>query len=42
LNSFNYAAEARKKLGKTVGFRVMMQTFVEGGKYFETEYAHHY
>jgi predicted dehydrogenase len=39
LNSFNHAAEERKRLGKTIGFRVRMQTFVEGGKYFETEYG---
>lgn len=39
LNSFNHAAEGRKKLGKTTGFRLRMQTLVEGGKYFETEYA---
>lgn len=39
MNSFNHAAEGRKKLGKTIGFRMRMQTFVEGGKYFETEYV---
>jgi len=38
LNSFNYAAEGRKKLGKTIGFRLRMQTLVEGGKYFETDW----
>ena len=37
LNTFAAAAEARKKMGRTLGFRVRMQTLVEGGKYFETE-----
>ena len=37
LNSFDAAAEAREKMGRVLGFRVRMQTMVEGGKYFETE-----
>lgn len=40
LNSFNHAAEGRKRLGKTIGFRLRMQTLVEGGKYLETGYAY--
>ena len=36
---YDYAAEARKKMGKILGFRVRMQVMVEGGKYFETEYV---
>lgn len=36
LNSFKYAAEARKTMGRTLGFRVIMNTMVQGGKFFET------
>ena len=39
LASYDHAAEAIKKMGKVLGFRVRMQTLVEGGKYFETEYV---
>jgi len=38
LNSYDYAAEGRKKLGRTLGFRLRMNTLVKGGKYFETEW----
>jgi hypothetical protein len=34
LNSFDYAAEQIPKMGRILGFRVKMQTLVEGGKYF--------
>ena len=38
LASYDHAAEAVKKMGKLLGFRVRMQTLVEGGnKFFETE-----
>ena len=39
LASYDRAAEARKKMGKVLGFRVRMQSLVKGGKYFETEYS---
>jgi len=37
LNTFDHAAEEVRKIGKITGFRLRMQTLVEGGKYFETE-----
>ncbi len=36
-HSFEHAAEAVKAKGRQLTFRVRMQTFVSGGKYFETE-----
>ena len=39
LASYDHAAEARTKMGKVLSFRCRMQTLVEGGKYFETEYV---
>ena len=39
LATSDHAAEARKKMGKVLGFRVRMQAMVKGGKYFETEYV---
>jgi len=38
LASHDHAAEARKNMGKILGFRVRMQTLIKGGKYFETEW----
>jgi predicted dehydrogenase len=37
LASYDHAAEAVKKMGRILGFRVRMHSMVEGGKYFETE-----
>jgi predicted dehydrogenase len=37
MNSFNHAAEERKKMGRTLGFKVEQYAMLEGGKYFETE-----
>jgi predicted dehydrogenase len=37
LASYDRAAEAVRKMGRVLGFRVRMQAMVEGGKYFETE-----
>lgn len=37
LNSFNEAAEARKNMGRLLGFKVEVYNMLEGGKYYETE-----
>jgi len=37
LNSFNRAAEERKKMGRLLGFKVEYYEMLEGGKYYETE-----
>lgn len=37
MNSFLYAAEAGREMGRVLGFRVIMQTMEEGGKYYKTE-----
>lgn len=37
LNSFNWAAEERKKMGRLLGFKVEVQEMIKGGKWYETE-----
>lgn len=37
LNSFNWAAEEREKMGRTLGFKVEVHEMIKGGKWFETE-----
>ena len=37
LNSFNHAAEATKKTGRILGFKIEQFLMLEGGKYYETE-----
>jgi predicted dehydrogenase len=37
LNSFDHAAEKRKKMGRLLGFKVEHYSMLEGGKYYEIE-----
>jgi predicted dehydrogenase len=37
LDSFNHAAEERKRMGRTLGFRVEVHSMIEGGRWYETE-----
>lgn len=41
LNSFEHARQLASGQGRLLNFRCRSQNFVQGGKYFETEYAYH-
>ena len=38
LASYDHAAEAVRKMGRVLGFRVQVYSMVQSGKFFETEY----